>query len=131
MSRKIVFEEKNGTQMVGGGRKVTWLMKSSKKDSQYTSVLTLEIEPSSRVKPAHSHPNAEEVVYIISGTGKVLVGDQVSAYGPGSLIYFPQNVPHMMWNNGNELVRGVCVYAPSDEEIIYEYHDDIDFPEFK
>lgn len=83
------------------------------------------------MKPSHSHPNAEEVVYIISGTGEALIGGQISPIQPGSLVYFPQGVPHMLWNNGEELLKGICFYAPSDKEIIYEYHDDMDFPEFK
>ncbi|MGI6669854.1 MAG: cupin domain-containing protein [Acetivibrionales bacterium] len=128
---KVFFNEKDGTQMIGGGRKLTWIMKSANDDSRYTSVCIVEIEPSLRVKPAHSHPGAEEVVYIVSGTGKALIGEQINPIQPGSLVYFPEGVPHMLWNNGKELLKGICFYASTGKEIIYEYHDDIDFPEYR
>lgn len=130
MSKKVFFHEKEGEQYTGGGRKITWLLKTARKESEYASVCIVEIEPSMRVKPSHLHPDGEEVVYIVSGKGKALIGDQISVISPGSLVYFPQGVPHMLWNTGKELMKGVCFYAPSKEEIIYEYHDEVDFPEF-
>ena len=31
------------------------------------------IEPGETVRPAHSHPNGEEVIYIVRGNGRVMV----------------------------------------------------------
>lgn len=106
-------------------------MKSSDNDSNYMSICTVEIQPSDRVAPAHMHTNSEEAVYIIAGKGKALIGDEISDIGPGTLLYFPEDVPHMLWNTGDELMKGVCFYAPCQGKVVYEYQSEVDFPEFK
>jgi quercetin dioxygenase-like cupin family protein len=43
---------------------------------------------------AHSHPN-EQWTYLIKGRGRVSVdGQPETTVGPGTLLYFPANVPH-------------------------------------
>jgi uncharacterized cupin superfamily protein len=44
--------------------------------------------PSSTVKPAHSHPYEEEVIYIIQGSGAVLIDGKVYPLRTGSLAAF-------------------------------------------
>ncbi len=130
--RKVFFHEREGTPVSGGGRTVTWLMKSAMGDSECMSALIVKVDPGMRVAPAHSHPDGEETVFIYEGSGKAIIGDEVSAIEPGSLLCFPRNVPHMLYNTGDAPMKGICVYAPSDKEIIYDYnHPDFDFPEFK
>ncbi|MDR1699888.1 MAG: cupin domain-containing protein [Lachnoclostridium sp.] len=99
-------------------------------DSKYSSICTVEISPNQCVTPAHSHPHEEESVYIITGKGKVLIGEEVLPISPGSLLYFPPGVPHMIMNMENTPMKGICFYASeSGEEVIYQYHTDIVFPE--
>ncbi len=42
--------------------------------------------PGQAVRPAHSHPNGEEVIYIISGSGRVMVGGEVQDDGDGDAV---------------------------------------------
>lgn len=112
------------------GRDVIWMQTPESTGGKYTSVCTCVYYPGGRAKPAHSHVNGEETVYVISGAGKVKIGDEVFEIKPGSVFLFPQGVPHMVWNNGSLPLHIVCMYAPSPEAISYTYHEDFDFPEF-
>ena len=128
---KLITCEEKGEEMKLKGRRVIWKQKPETTGGQYSSVCIVEVEPHVRALPAHSHPNGEETVYIIEGNGKVLIGDEVGEVHPGTLILFPQGVPHMLYNTGSEPLKGVCFYAPSPEAISYEYFEDVDFPEFR
>jgi mannose-6-phosphate isomerase-like protein (cupin superfamily) len=129
---KIITHEREGAIQQFDGRTVWWLMTPEKSRSQYSSVCTVIYDVNRRAKPAHSHPDGEETVYVISGKGKVKVGDDVTAdIEPGSLIYFPQGVPHMIWNCGGEPMHCVCFYAPAQQSIGTKIHEDFDFPDFK
>ncbi len=129
--RKVFFHERDGVPVDGGGRTVTWLMKSADGESVYMSALIVQVKPGSRVAPAHSHPDGEETVFIYEGNGKAIIGDEVRPISPGSLMCFPRDVPHMLYNTGDTVMKGICVYAPSGKEIVYDYHPDFDFPEFE
>jgi pimeloyl-ACP methyl ester carboxylesterase/quercetin dioxygenase-like cupin family protein len=42
----------------------------------------------------HYHPNAEEVVMVLSGRGTQIVGDRSLDLGPGDICFIPRNTPH-------------------------------------
>jgi len=42
----------------------------------------------------HYHPNAEEVVMVVSGRGTQIVGDRALDLGPGDICFIPRNTPH-------------------------------------
>ena len=50
---------------------------------------------------------------------------------PGSIAFFPQGVPHMVWNDNDKSMHLVCFYAPDEKAVGYEFFEDFDFPEFK
>ena len=72
------------------GRNLRWMMNTEILGSKYMSTCLIKVAPGDRVRPAHSHPNGEEAIYIITGTGRVLVNGEVSPIKAGSLIPFPQ-----------------------------------------
>ena len=43
--------------------------------------------------PVHSHSH-ESLCYIVSGTARATVGDEVSVVGPGDVCRHPEGVPH-------------------------------------
>lgn len=128
---KIITHEREGHIKQFEGRTVWWQMTPESSGSKYSSVCTVVYDVNRRSKPAHSHPDGEETIYVISGRGKVKVGDLISEIEPGSLVFFPQGVPHMTWNCGSEPLHLVCFYAPKPEAIGTKLHEDFDFPEFK
>lgn len=131
LDKKIATHERDGEAKKFDGRTVYWLQTPETTGGQYSSVCTCVYEPGARAYPAHSHPNGEETVYVLSGTGRVKIGEEIYGIEPGSLFLFPQGIPHMIWNCGREPMHIVCFYAPVPEAVVYEFHEEFDFPEFK
>ena len=131
MEKSIFTHETRGDVKHFEGRDVFWLQTPESTGGKYSSVCVVSYDPGARAKPAHAHDNGEETIYIVSGTGKVKVGDEISELSPGSLVLFPQGVPHMVWNTGDEPLKLVCFYGPIPEAIEYTFYEDFDFPEFK
>jgi mannose-6-phosphate isomerase-like protein (cupin superfamily) len=53
----------------------------------------------------HTHPNLDEVLYVVAGEGAVRIRDQSTAVSAGSLSVIPRGVPHAIERRGkNPLV---------------------------
>jgi pimeloyl-ACP methyl ester carboxylesterase/quercetin dioxygenase-like cupin family protein len=50
----------------------------------------------------HYHPNAEEVVMVVSGRGTQIVGDDALDLGPGDICFIPRNTPHRIMGSSDE-----------------------------
>ena len=111
------------------GRRFRWLVAEDRVKAQNCSVCVIRIAPGDRVFPAHSHPNGEEVIYILSGSGRVLVDGDVAPVRTGSTVLFPQGKPHMLHNTGAEEMKVVCFFAPATSLENYRVHEGIDFPD--
>jgi len=48
------------------------------------------------------HVDAEELAYIVSGSGSLLVGREAIGYGTGDSLHIPAGVPHGIRNDGTE-----------------------------
>ncbi len=69
----------------------------------------------------HNHPEAEEIIFIVSGDGEQMVEDErgeprVQPVGPGSTIYVPQGRFHATRNIGAGSMRLFVVYSPAGPE---------------
>jgi quercetin dioxygenase-like cupin family protein len=111
------------------GRRFRWLVAEDRVKAQNCSVCVIRIAPGDKVFPAHSHPNGEEVIYILSGSGRVLVDGDVAPVRKGSTVLFPQGKPHMLHNTGAEEMKVVCFFAPATSLENYRIHEGIDFPD--
>ena len=110
------------------GRHLRWLVTDELLQSKYASVCVIRVAPGQTVRPAHSHPNGEEVIYIITGSGRVMVSGEVSPVKAGSVVLFPQGAIHMLQNNGQEEMKVVCFFAPATKLDNYKFFEDIEFP---
>jgi len=65
----------------------------------------------------HNHPNADEVIFVISGEGMQMLDDEEPVLvRPGASIYIPRGVYHSTINTSWEPMRLIVVYAPAGEE---------------
>jgi len=80
------------------------------------------------VKPAHSHPNGEEVIYIIHGSGRVLVEGDVAPVRAGSTVLFPTGAVHMLHNTGPDEMKVICFFSPATNLDNYTLYEGVDFP---
>jgi quercetin dioxygenase-like cupin family protein len=111
------------------GRELRWLVAASALKSEQCSACVIRVAPGDKVRPAHSHPNGEEVIYIITGSGRVMVGGEVEAVKAGTTVLFPRGIVHMLHNTGTEEMKVVCFFAPATNLENYVMHDGVDFPD--
>lgn len=110
------------------GRFLRWIVSAdSGLDAQFCSSCVMRVQPGSTVSPAHSHPDGEELIYIISGEGKVYVDGVIKPIREGNAILFEKGSIHMVRNDGNEEMKVVCFYAPRTSIEEYKFHPEIDF----
>lgn len=65
----------------------------------------------------HNHPDAEEILYVLSGHGEQMVDDnEPFAIGPGDTIYIPTAIYHSTLNTGWEPLRMLALYNPGGSE---------------
>jgi oxalate decarboxylase/phosphoglucose isomerase-like protein (cupin superfamily) len=65
----------------------------------------------------HVHPEAEEVLYVLSGEGKQMIDDQQSfTIKAGDVIYIPKAVYHSTYNSSWEPLRLLAFYNPGGSE---------------
>jgi len=62
--------------------------------------------------PDHFH-QYEEVLFILSGTGRMWAGRTTTAIGPGSCVYLPKGQVHCVENTGTDELRLLGVFYPA------------------
>lgn len=69
------------------------------------------IEPHNTSNP-HSHDDLEEIFYVVSGQGRIVVGDEEVEASAGLCVYVPPLMVHQLINDGNEVMKVVNVTSP-------------------
>lgn len=65
----------------------------------------------------HNHPDADEVIYVLSGTGEQMLDDRPAVeVTSGDCIWIPQGVYHATVNRGDDRMRLLVVYSPAGAE---------------
>lgn len=69
----------------------------------------------------HNHPGAEEIIFIIKGTGEQMVEDESGTpetrqVGPGCTVFIPESRFHSTQNTGTEPMEIFVVYSPTGPE---------------
>ena len=85
--------------------------------------------PAGKGHTRHNHPGAEEIIFVISGTGEQMVEDPagnpiVRQVGPGSTVFVPESRFHSTLNTGSGPMQLFVVYSPAGpEEALRELPD--------
>lgn len=74
-----------------------------------------EVSPGSQV-PLHVHPEAEEVLFLYRGSGRVRVGDVEVEVGPETAIFIPPGMPHGFVNHTHEPAQLTWTFSPPGEQ---------------
>jgi quercetin dioxygenase-like cupin family protein len=72
----------------------------------------LTVLPGARVPPAHSHRDNEEVVYVLEGTLRYAVDDEVRDLKPGDRMYSPRGSVHAFSNPHDRRTRALVILTP-------------------
>ncbi len=124
-----ILHETEAEELDLPGRRLRWLVADDRLKADHCSACVIRVAPGEKVRPAHSHPHGEEVIYIIRGSGRVLVSGEVAAVKAGSVVLFPQGAVHMLHNTGEEEMKVVCFFAPGTNLDNYKMYEGVDFPE--
>jgi mannose-6-phosphate isomerase-like protein (cupin superfamily) len=68
--------------------------------------------------PLHLHPNCEELMYILSGTGTTRIDDKVVSLQPGDLVRIPAGVLHQATASGSGPLIAVISYSSGDRQVL-------------
>ena len=71
---------------------------------------------------SHFHTAEQETWYVLSGFGKLIVGDERVELEPDMVVVAPVGVTHQIINDGNEILKALFIFSPAgpEEEFIVE-----------
>lgn len=124
-----IIHESDVQEIEHPGRFMRWLANDDSLKANNLSVCVIRVLPGEAVRPAHSHPKSEELIYIIHGSGKVMIENEVGEVQAGSAILFEQGKIHMLKNTGDVEMKVICFFAPATSFDNYKTFEDISFPE--
>lgn len=79
-------------------------------DGEYFCQGYVVIQPGGSI-PIHDHETIETYT-ILKGHGKITIGDETQEVKPGDSAYIDSMLPHGLFNDGDEEMHMMFVYAP-------------------
>jgi quercetin dioxygenase-like cupin family protein len=70
--------------------------------------------------PYHVHANEDETLYVLEGSFRFRLGDDVHAAPVGSFVHVPKGLPHCFQNVGDSPGRLLVTFTPSGMERFFE-----------
>jgi mannose-6-phosphate isomerase-like protein (cupin superfamily) len=61
----------------------------------------------------HLHDGASEIFYFIAGRCRLEIGNSEEVFGPGDFVLVPPEVPHNLWNAGQDDLLVFWIVAPN------------------
>jgi oxalate decarboxylase/phosphoglucose isomerase-like protein (cupin superfamily) len=84
--------------------------------SKSISFCSVAVEPG-KGHSRHNHPDADEIIYVISGEGIQMLDDHDPvAVKPGACIWVPKGIYHSTLNTGAGTLQLVVAYIPAGSE---------------
>jgi oxalate decarboxylase/phosphoglucose isomerase-like protein (cupin superfamily) len=117
--RRIVRSSDVETMLFDWGA-IKWMSEPRVTDAQRFTMGVVLLEPG-KGHVRHNHPGCEEVLYIISGSGKQMIdvdGEQWHPISTGDLVHIPADIFHATMNTGWEPLKMIAIYSPPGPEAI-------------
>jgi oxalate decarboxylase/phosphoglucose isomerase-like protein (cupin superfamily) len=114
MATHFVEPDDVATQQFDWGT-LKWMTTPDETGSDQFSAGVVLLEPG-KGHELHTHPDSDEILYVVSGRGDQTVADETREVGPGEMIYVPAGVEHGTINTGWETLKILAVYAPPGPE---------------
>jgi mannose-6-phosphate isomerase-like protein (cupin superfamily) len=124
-----IIHETDVPEIEQPGRSMRWLVHPDALHADQLSFCVIRVAPGETVRPAHSHPHSEELIYIMTGRGKVMIEGDVGDVRSGSAVLFEQGKMHMLRNTGDEEMKVACFFAPPTGLDNYLTFEEVGFPE--
>lgn len=101
------------------GSEIRELLAHRNSSIAHQSLAEARLPPAASTTP-HYHPRTEEIYYILAGRGRMRIGEETAAVGPGDAIAIPPGSTHQITNTGDETLVFLCCCAPA-----YEHSDTV------
>ena len=86
--------------------KVRWLI-TKEMGAENFAMRIFEVETNG-YSPLHVHPWEHEV-FILEGEGQLFDGEKAAPFKAGDVVFVPANERHQFKNNGQELLKFICL----------------------
>lgn len=110
------------------GRFMRWLASDDALPAHHLSACVIRVMPGETVRPAHAHPRSEELIYLLTGSGQVMIEGETGDVRAGSAVLFEQGKVHMLRNTGDVEMKVICFFAPATGLDNYVTFEDVTFP---
>lgn len=80
-------------------------------NSKHTQVVIMDVKPGEDIG-LEVHPNEDQVLYLLSGKGEVLLNGQKSNFNPGDCVLVPAGTEHNFTTVGDEPMKIITTYSP-------------------
>jgi quercetin dioxygenase-like cupin family protein len=117
VSRIVTDDQQLPTESFPWGT-LQWLCNATLSPGALQTVGLCHIAPGQR-NPRHYHPNCEEVLHMLAGTGQHSFNDDLVELTVGMTIRIPAGVIHNMANNGPEPIVCLIVFSSGDRETVF------------
>ena len=106
---------------------VRWLVSEARNGSELVGVGQTIYPADGGTHEHHLHPDAEEVVIVMSGSGWHRVGDSIYDIAPGDVVFVPRNTPHSACCTSHDdmVIIWVLGGVPSLEQAGYQSVDEL------
>jgi quercetin dioxygenase-like cupin family protein len=99
-----------------GGPRTMYLLVEPEKTGSNSVAMGIEDFDVGGGTPDHAHPHSDEIFFVISGNGRIVVEGQASDVGPGDAIWIPRGLRHQLLNNGTTVLRTTWTFVPAGPE---------------
>jgi quercetin dioxygenase-like cupin family protein len=122
----LILEKNEGERRVmrgypghsGPGR--TFILKVDPKNggAQHLVLMTADGQPGQGIN-AHKHPESDEILFFLNGTGRVHLGDAVRIVHAGATVFIPANTWISVDNIGGDVMSTIAIFsAPGFEQFL-------------
>lgn len=124
-----IIHETDVPEVQQPGRSMRWLVHENGLHAANLSFCVIRVAPGETVRPAHSHPHSEELIYILTGSGRVMIEGEVGEVRAGTAVLFEEGKVHMLRNTSDKEMKVACFFAPATTLDNYKTFEDIGFPD--
>lgn len=103
---------------------ISWLVGAKEMPGAEQTFGIVTIHPNQR-NPLHTHPNCEELLYVISGKCDHKLGDEMYHLTPGSVIRIPRGVKHWARCTSEEPLVAAISFSDPDRQTESHEGDEI------
>ena len=110
------------------GREVRYAVSGEVSGSEQMTMQIVDVLPGAVSKPGHTHNDCEEIIFVHSGAGEIMIDDKVYQMKPGDVVSLPRGVRHMTRNPGKDKMRLICSFSACDLKMGMCFHQDMEYP---